>query len=175
MKRSVASFCLCLVSLVAIAPLAHAATSGTSNVILAAKANVKIQITDASITLDPTATDYANDFVEAAGASGLRVMVQTNSTTGVALLVRCDDAAPQIALADLLVKTATAPGGSGTSISSYTALTASDQTLWTTTTTQKPWLTVTSDIRVQNLGNYDAATGSGTDYTNTLTYSVLVQ
>ena len=89
---------------------AQAATSGTSDVILAATAHAKIQIVDASITLTPTTTDYDNEFVEAAGANGLRVNVKTNSSTGMALLVRCDDAAPQIALADLLFKTATAPG-----------------------------------------------------------------
>jgi hypothetical protein len=174
MKRSVllAAVLGCLL----IGTAANAATVGTSDVILAASATARIQILDPSITLTPNATDYDNEFVEAAGASGLRVRVGTNSSTGLVLLVRCDDAAPEIALADLLFKTATAPGGAGTSITSYTAMTAADQTLWTTTTVQPGWLTVTTDVMIQNLFNYSDAIGAGTtDYTNTLTYTVVAQ
>ena len=157
-------------------PVAQAATTGTSDVTLSASAHAKIQIVDASITMAPTATDYDNEFVEAAGANGLRVQVKTNSSTGMALLVRCDDAAPQIALADMLFKTATAPGGAGGSIAAYTAMTAVDQTLWETTSRQSPWLVITTDIRVDNLFNYEDGIGAGTtDYTNTLTYSVIAQ
>ena len=37
-------------------------------------------------------------------------------------------------------------------------------------------LTVTSDIRIQNIGNYNDAVGGGTtNYTNTLTYTVVAQ
>lgn len=175
MKRNAFLTAVLLGGLV-IAAVGHAATVGTSNVILAASANAKVDILDPSLMLTPTATDYDNEFVEAAGAGGLRVRVKTNSSTGMVLLVRCDDAVPEIALADLLFKTATAPGGAGTSINAYTAMTAADQTLWTTTTTEPAWLTVTTDIQIQNLFNYSDGIGAGTtNYTNTLTYTVVVQ
>lgn len=174
MKRS--ALLATLVLGLVMAPVAQAATTGTSDVTLAASAHAKIQIVDATLTLTPTSTDYDNEFVEAAGANGLRVQVKTNSSTGMALLVRCDDAVPQIALADLMFKTATAPGGAGGSIAAYTPMTAVDQTLWETTVRQSPWLTVTTDIRVDNLFNYEDGIGAGTtDYTNTLTYSVIAQ
>jgi hypothetical protein len=159
-----------------LAPLANAATTGTSNVTLAASANAMIQIVDAAITLTPNATDYGNDYVEATGAAGIDVQVKTNSIDGLALMVRCADASPQIALADLLVRTATAPGAGGSSLASYTAITAANQNLWTTSAAQHPWLTVTTDVRVQNLINYNDATTAGTtNYTNTLTYTVVAQ
>ena len=153
-----------------------AATTGTSNVTLAASANAMIQILDPAITLTPTAVDYANNLVDAAGAAGLRVQVKTNSSTGMVLMVRCADAAPQIALADLLVRTQTAPGLGGTSLAGYTAITAANQNLWTTTVAQHPWQIVTTDVRVVNLINYNDAISAGTtDYTNTLTYTVVAQ
>jgi hypothetical protein len=176
MKRILSGLAVILVAGLVSSTAAQAATSGTSTVTLAATANTMIQILDAAVTLTPNATDYNNDFVDAAGASGLRVRVKSNSSTGMALLVRCSDATPQIALADLLFKTATAAGTGGTTQSSYTAITAVDQTLWTTTVSQNPFLTVTSDLRVQNLFNYnDAGTAGTTSYTNTLTYSVITQ
>jgi len=169
-----------LVAVVAVAPLAtpsaRAATSGNATVTLAASASTMVQIIDAAIALVPTSTDYDNDFVEAAGASGLRVRVKTNSSTGMVLKVRCADATPQIALADLLIKTQTAAGTGGTTASSYTAITGSDQNLWSTGVAQHTLLTVTTDVRVQNLFAYDDANGGGTtNYTNTLTYTVVAQ
>lgn len=165
-----------LLGAVAIALPASAATTGTSNVTLAASANAMIQILDPAITLTPNATDYGNDFVEAAGASGLRVAVKTNSTTGMALMVRCADAAPQIALADLFFRTQTAAGAGGSTLAAYTGMTAVDQSLWTTTVAQHPWLVVVTDVLVQNLMNYDDAIAAGTtNYTNTLTYTVVAQ
>ena len=159
-----------------LAPLANAATTGTSNVTLSASAVALIQITDAAITLTPNATDYANDFVEATGAAGIDVAVKTHSTGGMARMVRCADASRQIGLADLLVKTPTAPGAGGSTIAAYTAITAADQNLWTTGAAQHTFLTVTTDVRVQNLINYNDASGGGTtDYTNTLTYTVVAQ
>src|SRR5580765_6166259 len=160
-----------------LAPLANAATSGTSNVTLAASAVALIQIVDAAVTLTPNATDYGNDYVEVTGAAGIDVNVKTNSTGGLALQIRCADAAPQIALADLLVRTATAPGaGGGTSLGSYTAITAANQNLWTTGAVQHTFLVVSTDVRVQNLINYnDAASAGTTSYTNTLTYTVVAQ
>lgn len=161
---------------VATAPTAQAATSGTATVTLAASANVMIQILDAAVTLTPAPADYVADFVDATGAAGLDVRVKTNSSGGMMLKVKCADASPQIALADLLIKTPTAPGGTGTSMSAFTSVSSSDQDLWTTTTTQNPWQTVTTDIRIQNLSGYpDAAGGGTTSYTNTLTYTVVAQ
>jgi hypothetical protein len=154
---------------------ANAATSGTSDVILHATATAEINIVDASITLNPNQADYETGYVSAEGAAGIDVDIRTNSSTGAILRVLCADGAPEITLTDLLFKTQTAPGGGGTSISSYTAITASDQDLWTTTaSTGVSWTTIQTDIRVQNLFNYED-TGGGTDYTNTLTYSVVVQ
>ena len=154
----------------------QAASSGTSNVILAAQATATITITDPTLTLSPTATDYANDNVEAAGASGLRVQVKSNSSTGMVLKVKCADASPQIALADLLVRTQTAAGTGGATLAAYAAIAATDQNLWSTTVSQNGNLTVTTDIKIQNIINYnDAAGGGATNYTNTLTYTVVTQ
>jgi len=165
-----------LVAGLALAPAAHAATTGTSAVTLAAQANAMVDVLDPTLTLSPLAADYANDYVEATGASGLRVRLKTNSSTGIALMVRCADAVPQIALADLLVRTQTVSPTGSTTIGSYTAITSSNQTLWSMTTAQHPWLTVTTDIRVQNLINYnDAISAGATNYTNTLTYTVVAQ
>jgi hypothetical protein len=173
MKRGLFVLSLILVA-GAVATTSWAATSGTATVTLAANANTMINILDPSVTLTPTATDYVNDYVEAAGASGLRVQVKSNSATGMSLLVKCADATPQIALTDLLVRTQTAPGTGGTTLSTYTAITASNATLWTTTVAQHAWQTVTTDVKVQNIGTYDDPSGGGaTNYTNTLTYSVI--
>jgi hypothetical protein len=175
MKR-VSRYLLPLLFVTLAAPAARAATTGTADVTLAAAAHAMIQILDASLVLTPTPTDYDNDLVEATGASGLRVRVKTNSSTGMALLVRCADATPQIALADLLFKTQTASPTGGWTIASWTPITAVNQTLWTTSAAQHPWLNVTTDVRVQNLGNYDDAAAAGTTaYTNTLTYTVITQ
>ena len=178
MKRHTYTFVVLSVLLggVTLAHPASAATTGTSNVTLAASANAMIQILDPAVTLTPNATDYGNDFVDAAGASGLRVAVKTNSTTGMALMVRCADAVPQITLADLLFRTQTAAGAGGSTIAGYTAITAANQNLWTTTVAQHPWQVVVTDVRIQNLMNYDDAIAAGTtNYTNTLTYTVVAQ
>ena len=167
---------LVLGTLALVAPLAHAATSDNATVTLAASANAVVQVLDPVITLVPNGTDYGNDYVEVTGASGLRVRVKANSTTGMILKVRCPDATPQIALADLLVRTQTAAGTGGSTMSTYTAITAVDQNLWSTTVSQGAWATVTSDVRVQNLFNYNDAVGGGTtNYSNTLTYTVVAQ
>ena len=176
MKRTPLLASALLAVALAVPAASFAATTGTSNVTLAASANAMIQILDPAVTLTPTAADYANDFVDAAGAAGLRVQVKTNSSTGMVLMVRCADAAPQIALADLLIRTLTAPGTGGTSLAGFTAITAANQNLWTTNVAQHPWQIVTTDVRVLNLINYNDAISAGTtDYTNTLTYTVVAQ
>lgn len=158
------------------AAASFAATTGTSAVTLAASATTVLQVLDAALTLTPNAADYANDYVELTAASGLRVRLKTNSITGCVLSVRCADASPQIALADLLVKTQTAAGAGGTTMSPYTAITASNQTLWSTGAVQTAWLTVTTDVRIQNLMAYPDAIGAGTtNYTDNLTYTTVAQ
>ncbi len=70
--------------------------------------------------------------------------------------------------------TKTAPGMPGSSIASYTPVQSTDLVLWSTGSSQHSWLTVTTDIRIQNLANYsDVAGGGTTNYTNTLAYSVV--
>jgi hypothetical protein len=159
-----------------LAPSAQAATTGNATVTLAASASTMVQIVDAAITLTPAPTDYTNDYVEAVGASGLRVRVKTNSSTGMILRVRCSDATPQIALADLLFKTQTAAGTGGTTQAAYAPVTAADQVLWTSEVAEHALVTVTTDLRVQNLFAYEDGNGAGTtSYTNTLTYTVVTQ
>ena len=66
------------------------------------------------------------------------------------------------------------PGSGGSSMSTYTAITASNQTLWTTGVAQGPFQTITTDVKVQNINAYtDASGGGATNDTNTLTYSVI--
>lgn len=155
---------------------AQAASSGTATVTLSSTAMALVDVLDPATTLTPTTTDYDNNYVEVTGASGQRVRVRSNSSTGMVLFVRCSDATPQIALADLLLKTQTAAGSGGTTMGAYTPASATNTLLWSTGTTQSAWYTVTTDVRVNNLINYtDAAAAGTTSYTNTLTYSVIVQ
>ena len=176
MKRPIGPL-LCIAFLaLCVAPAAWAATSGTATVTLAANATAQITIQDAAVALSPNATDYDNDYVEAAGASGLRVQVKTNSSGGMVLKLKCADASPQIALADLLVRTQTAAGTGGSTLSSYTAISASDQNLWSTNVAQNSFLTVTTDLKITHIGSFnDASGGTTTGYTNTLTYTVVTQ
>ena len=176
MKRCWSTFAVLLATGLVTASPGFAANSGTSAVTLAASANAVLQVIDATFTLTPTAADYTNDFVEAIGAAGLRVRLKSNSSTGCVLYVKCTDASPQIALADLLVRTQDAPGPGGTTMSTYTAITASDQALWSTTAAQSTFLLINTDVHVQNLFAYPDANGGGTtDYTDNLTYTVVVQ
>jgi hypothetical protein len=153
------------------------ATTGTSDVILEASSTAEINIVDASITLTPNQTDYETGYVSAEGAAGIDVQIRTNSSTGAILRVQCADAVPEITLTDLLFKTQTAPIGAGaTSQNTYTAITAADQDLWDTTVSAPTYTTIQTDIRVQNLWDYPDPGGAGTTtYTNTLTYTVVVQ
>ncbi len=173
--RHVGRILVVAVALATLSNVAYGATTGNATVTLAANANAMIQILDPAVTLTPTPTDYTNDYVEAAGASGLRVQVKTNSSTGLVLKLRCPDAAPQIALADLFIKTATAPGTGGTSLPVYTNISNVDQDLWSTGASQHAWAIVTTDLRIQNLINYNAAAVGTTNYTNTLTDTVVSQ
>ncbi len=176
MKRRVLPLALLLACGVFLAPASFAASTGTSAVTLAASANAVLQVLDATFSLLPNAADYSNDYVEATGAAGLRVRLKSNSSTGCVLYVKCSDASPQIALGDFLVKTQTAAGAGGSTLSSYTAITASDQALWSTGASQSGFLQVDTDIRIQNLFAYpDAISAGTTSYTDNLTYTVVAQ
>ena len=132
-----------------------------------------IRILTPALTLNPSATDYVNNYVEATSAAGIQVDVRSSSIRGMVLMVRCTGA-PQVALSDLLVRTPTSPGLGGASISAYTPITAVDQQLWRTGFRGIGWQRVVTDVRIQNLMNYDDAPGGArTDYTNTLTYTVI--
>jgi hypothetical protein len=133
-----------------------------------------INIQTPTLTLSPSAADYANGYVEATGASGIQVDVKSNSPLGMTLLVRCSGA-PQIALSDLLIRTPTSPGLGGASMSTYTPISVVDQQLWRSAIHLLAGpLRVVTDVRVQNLMNYDdTAGGAPTNYTNTLTYTVI--
>ncbi len=139
-----------------------------------ARATPFISIVGQAITLTPTPSDYANDFVEVTGAAGMGVKVKNNATTGVVLMVRSASATPAIAIGDLLVRTMTPPGTGGTSLTTYTPLTATNLNLWSTGVTQGPFVTVDMDVRIRNLFTYADAAGAGTTlYTNTLVFTVV--
>jgi len=135
-----------------------------------------LQVLDPSMTLTPTAADYAGDHVDITGGSGLRIRVKSNSGAGSIVYVKCADAAPRVALPDLLVKTQTAPGTGGTSLTSFTAVTAFDQRLWSTGVSQSSFLQINVDIRIKNLFAYpDAITAGTTSYTDNLTFTIVAQ
>jgi hypothetical protein len=151
-------------------------TAGLSVVRAARAASAHVDILDATMNLTPNAADYTNDYVEVTGASGCRVRLWTNSGTGGVLFVKCADAAPRIALADFLVKTQTAPGPGGTSMTSYTAVSATDRALWSSAAAVAMWGQVNVDIRIKNLFAYPDALGAGTtNYTNNLTFTLVMQ
>jgi len=176
MKHRVSILAAALACGLLLSSAGHAATTGTSAVTLGASANGVLQILDPTFNLIPTAFDYTNDFIEATGVAGLRVRLKSNSLTGCVLYVKCVDASPQIALADLLVKTQTAPGVGGTSTTVYAAISASDQALWSTGLAQISFVEVDTDIRIQNLFAYPDAMAAGTtNYTNNLTYTLVAQ
>ena len=155
--------------------LSYAPGTGITGVTAAAAVD-RLNIIDTAITLTPTAADYANDYIEVTGATGLRVELGTNSNTGCVLFVKCADAAPAIALADILVKTQTAPGTGGTSLTTYTAISASDLALWSTGVKEPGWAQINIDVRIKNLFGYSDGIGGGTtNRTNTLTFTVVAQ
>jgi hypothetical protein len=140
---------------------------------MATAQSTSITIVTPALTLTPTATDYVNGYVQATGAAGIQVDVKSNSNLGMVLMVRCTGVA-QIALSDFLIRTPTSPGPGGVSISTFTPITAVDQQLWRTATRLNGPRRVVTDVRVQNLINYnDAPGGAATNYTNTLTYTII--
>lgn len=139
-----------------------------------AEAAAFINIVDAALILTPTPTDYDNDYVEVTGLAGMAIKVKTNSSTGMVLMVRSASGPSPIALGDLLVRTLTPPGIGGTTLATYTPLTATNLNLWSIAVEQGPFTVVDMDVRIRNLFNYDDAAGAGTtSYTNTLVFTVI--
>jgi hypothetical protein len=141
-----------------------------------ARAQLEIRVDDPAITLTPTPADYNQDFVDATGSNGIRLRVKTqNPLLGCHVFVRCSDAAPQIALNDLMVRTTAPPGAGGTALSVFTPISAVNQTLWSSGQPLPGFSTqLTCDVRVRNLMNYNDSPMAGTTaYQNTLTFTIL--
>ena len=137
----------------------------------AAHANGFIQVRDDTESLIPTPADYDDDFVQVNGAFGLRV--KNTGATGLAVLVRCADAAPQIALGDLLLRTPTPPGAGGSSMFAFTATSVVNQRLWSSGVPQSPFADIRIDVRIRNLFNYGGGTAGTATYQNTLTFTII--
>ena len=128
-----------------------------------------ITIVDPEVYFTPTAGDYTVGYMNGEGKDGIRVNVTTDNPTGVILYIKCDDASPEIALSDMKIKTASV----GSIISSYTAITASDQALWSRPVPLVDF-PVKTDVQLESIWEYpDAAAGGTTDYTNTLTFTIV--
>lgn len=137
-------------------------------------ASLFLQVETPSLTLTPTPTDYARDYVESTGAAGIQVRIKTNDPVGMSILVRCPDAAPRIQLDDFLVRTLTGPGPGGAALATYTPIQATNMFLWSTGSELAPFFVVNTDVRIRNLIGYDDAAGAGTTgYSNTLVFTVV--
>jgi len=134
-------------------------------------ANGFIQVRDGTETLVPTPADYDNDYIEARGAFALRA--KNTGSTGLTILVRCADAAPQIALTDLLIRTPSPPGAGGSSMVAYAAVSVVNQRLWSTGVPQGPFADISIDVRIQNLSNYGGGPTGTATYQNTLTFTII--
>ena len=176
MKRFVVGLAALMLAGLLSASVDYTPGAGLSSVRAAAAASAHVNVLDAAMTLTPTAADYANDYVEVTGAGACRVQLWTNNAAGCVVFVKCTDAAPRVALADFLVKTQTAPGPGGTSMSSYNAVAATDQALWSSAAAVAMWGQVNVDLRVKNLFAYPDAIGAGTTaYTDNLTFTIVMQ
>jgi hypothetical protein len=137
-------------------------------------ASLFLQVETPALTLTPTPSDYARDYVEATGTTGISVRIKTNDPVGMSVLVRCSDPAPQIALNDFLVRTLTGPGPGGSALSTYTPIQSTNLFLWSTGTELAPFFIVSTDIRIRNLMNYNDGAGAAvTGYSNTLVFTVV--
>jgi len=136
---------------------------------------LEIRVDTPAVTLVPTPADYNQDYVDAVGSSGIQLKVRAQGLLGCHVFVRCSDPAPQIRLNDLLVRTPSAPGIGGTTISAFTPVTAVDQPLWSSTVSAPGFSTqLICELRVRNLMTYDDAPGAiTTSYQNTLTFTVI--
>lgn len=142
----------------------------------AAAVNLFMQVLSPAVTLTPTPADYAQDYVEITGSSGIQLRIKTNDPVGMAILVRVADPSPQIAMNDFLVRTTTGPGPGGASLATYTPIRYTNMFLWSTGSELAPFFNVSTDIRIRNLVNYNDSQGAGsTAYTNTLVFTVIAQ
>ena len=133
-----------------------------------------VHINTPSLTLTPSAQDYANDYVDAVGSSGIDVKVKTNSPTGLILKVRSSGAGNTIRLGDLLLRTLTPAGPGGAALISWTPLGLTDLNLWSIGIAQGPFVSVATDVRIRNLGDYDDLPNAGyTFYTHTFVFTVV--
>ena len=135
-----------------------------------------LQVMTPAVTLTPAPNDYAQDYIEVTGGSGIILRIKTNDPVGMAILVRCSDPAPQIALSDFLVRTLTPPGAGGSALAAYSPIQATNMFLWSTGSSLGPFFMVSTDIRIRNLLGYgDSPGASSTGYTNTLVFTVVAQ
>ncbi len=170
-RIGVAAVLIAAVLIAAVLPLLLVATASH-----ASPQFLEIDVVSASVTLSPGQTDYEIGYDTMEGASGIDVRLRSDNSAGVVLKVKCDDASPEIVLENLFFKTQATPGSGGTSQSSYVAMQASDQDLWSTGVSQAGWRSVLVDIKVDQLWSYPDAGGGGvTAYTNTLTFTVVAQ
>ncbi len=128
-----------------------------------------LAIATSSVTLSPSQPDYEAGYIESTSPSGIEVTVTTDNPSGVVLYIRSDDASPELDFSDLLVK---CPTG-GSAIPSYTPISGTDQSLWSTASPVTDQ-SVYTDIRVQDVWSYPDSEGGGrTPYVDTLTYTVV--
>ena len=140
----------------------------------ASAATLFLTVLSPAVTLTPTAADYAQDYVEVTGASGITLLINTPDPVDMSILVRCADPSPRIALNDFLVRTTTPPGAGGSSLASYTPISATNLYLWGTGSSRALFFIVRTDIRIRNLINYDDSSGGGTTgYMDTLVFTVV--
>ena len=133
-----------------------------------------IHVDTPQVTLTPSAQDYANDYVDATGAAGIRIRVKTNNATGLILKVRSSGAGNTIRLGDVLVRTLTPPGNGGVAINNWTPVTLTDLNLWSITTGSNQFINVGADTRVRNLGAYGDNVSAGfTSYSHALVFTVI--
>lgn len=133
-----------------------------------------IHINTPSLVLVPSLQDYANDYVDATGVAGIGVKVKTNNPTGLILKVRSSGVGNTLLLGDLMLRTLTPAGAGGVALAAWTPLALTDLNLWSIGVAQGPFLNVTTDLRIRNLGSYDDAAGAGTtSYYHTLVFTVV--
>jgi hypothetical protein len=153
---------------VALAPQAHAATSGNSTVTLNMGEFAQLQIVTSTLSLTPGQADFEAGYIEKTGSAGITVNVANNDDDGATLSVlgeAGDSRVSKITPGDIELKSTTT-GGTGT----YFAVTTSNQTIWANSAA-KPNLgdapAVEVDVKVSNLEDYIANT-----YNNQLTFSI---
>ena len=133
-----------------------------------------IHVDTPQVTLTPSAQDYANDYVDATGAAGIRIRVKTSNATGLILKVRSSGPGNTIRLGDVLVRTLTPPGRGGVAINNWTPVALTDLNLWSITNGSNQFINIGADARVTNLGWYGDNLSAGfTSYSHALVFTVV--